>query len=184
MPYHHLSRIDNAGILLGIIGGLLGGYSSWRTYFVHHYRLREAKSQEISQTVNALTADDKAVIDTYIAQVAAINPQHTECLLDTQRMLNNLAEVQRQHAEVDETLAASPRFNFPWSDVAHSIDVLLTQCRQLHRPVSQTTAQGLEHRHQVSTPTISSFIQQSPAASSFIQEPPNSYAGSHHTRGP
>lgn len=59
---------------------------------MHHYRLREAKSQEISQTVNALTADDKAVIDTYIAQVAAINPQHTECLLDTQRMLNNLAE--------------------------------------------------------------------------------------------
>lgn len=94
MPYHHLARIDDASILLGIIGGILGGYSSWRTYFVHHYRLREAKSliQKISQTVNALTADDKAAIDTYIAQVAAINPQHTECLLDTQRMLDRLAE--------------------------------------------------------------------------------------------
>ncbi|KAI0724167.1 hypothetical protein C8Q72DRAFT_660558 [Fomitopsis betulina] len=184
MP-HRLTKIDDARVFFGIVGSLFGsGYTVWLTLVApHRNRLRQAKKfiEEISQTVNALTEDDKIAIDKYIAQVTAKDAKNTGCLLDTQHMFEELEKAQKQHTAVSEELKAHPSIQFPWSDLASSILALLDQCRDLHRSVQQSTTQGLQHRVQVSTPSsiVSSPIQQSPATSttsSFIQQPRTSSA--------
>lgn len=93
MP-HRLTKIDDARVFFGIVGSLFGsGYTVWLTLVApHRNRLRQAKKfiEEISQTVNALTEDDKIAIDKYIAQVTAKDAKNTGCLLDTQHMFEEL----------------------------------------------------------------------------------------------
>lgn len=151
--------IDNASVFFGTLGAVItAGAAAWKLHFAHHFRLKEANDLigRISQTIHTLTDDDKVAIDAYIARVSTTNQQETRCLLNTRQMLENLAEyapdwlfcfrclidlgtgthsTQTQRNKVDEALAASSFFNFPWSDLAQSIEVLLKQCRELHESV-------------------------------------------------
>ncbi|EPT00392.1 hypothetical protein FOMPIDRAFT_1016489 [Fomitopsis schrenkii] len=177
--------IDNASVFFGTLGAVItAGAAAWKLHFAHHFRLKEANDLigRISQTIHTLTDDDKVAIDA----------------------------TQTQRNKVDEALAASSFFNFPWSDLAQSIEVLLKQCRELHesvqhrRPVSTPTATISSFVQQSPTPsaTISSFIQQtptpstttssfsqqyqtpSPTISTFIQQPPSLYTGSSPSGSP
>ncbi|EPT00390.1 hypothetical protein FOMPIDRAFT_1016487 [Fomitopsis schrenkii] len=187
MNYSPSDIIRDSGVFIGAIGGAIGaGAAAWQVYFAHHTRLREANRliAQISEITDSLTEDDKAAIDAYIAEVSASNPQESRCLLDTQRMLARLADAQARRTDVSRDLAANPLFNFPWSDLARSIKVLLRRCRDLHRSVQ------VVHRSRllVIDQYVSSFNQQyqtpSPTISTFIQQPPSLYTGSSPSGSP
>ena len=157
MPHSSSLIIQNASIFIGALASVLGtGVAAWNLHFAHSARLNEARRliEQISHTVHSLTDDDKAAIDAYIAHVSAVNQQETRCLLNTQQMLSELSRyaphmpsypwnlialgigrAQVQHAAVNESWATHSSLQFPWTDLAQSIKVLLDECRDLHQSV-------------------------------------------------